>query len=257
MSEFWAVARAIARFNLKAVFTNPALIVPSILFPLVFLLAFAGGLSSVGNTPGFGFRSGYTSFQFVFVLLQAAAFSGVFTGFGVAAAFESGFGRRLMLAAPSRAGIVAGYLLASLGRFAFTAFMLTVVGLLAGMEVDGTSGQYAALILLAFGLNTASTLFGVGFALRTRTIQAAPAMQIPVFTILFLAPVFVPLELLDGWIASVASVNPLTALVQSGRGFISGVPDGSGLAFAVAAGLIAVMLVWAARSLRKAEAGGV
>jgi ABC-2 type transport system permease protein len=202
--------------------------VPSILFPLVFLLAFAGGLSSVGDTPGFDFRSGYTSFQFVFVLLQAAAFSGVFTGFGVAAAFESGFGRRLMLAAPSRAGIVAGYLLASLGRFAFTAFMLTVVGLLAGMEVDGTSGQYAALILLAFGLNTASTLFGVGFALRTRTIQAAPAMQIPVFTILFLAPVFVPLELLDGWIASVAGVNPITALVQAGRGFISGRARGIG-----------------------------
>ena len=41
--------------------------------------------------PGFDFPSGYTAFQFVFVLLQASAFGGVFTGFGIAADFENGF----------------------------------------------------------------------------------------------------------------------------------------------------------------------
>ena len=64
--------------------------------------------------PGFDFPSGYTAFQFVFVLLQASAFGGVFTGFGIAADFESGFARRLMLAAPNRLGILAGYALAAL-----------------------------------------------------------------------------------------------------------------------------------------------
>ena len=57
--------------------------------------------------PGFDFPSGYTAFQFVFVLLQSAAFGGVFTGFGIARDFESGFARRLLLAAPNRIGIVA------------------------------------------------------------------------------------------------------------------------------------------------------
>ena len=37
------------------------------------------------TSPGFDFPSGYTAFQFVFVLLQASAFGGVFTGFGIAA----------------------------------------------------------------------------------------------------------------------------------------------------------------------------
>ena len=63
---------------------NPALLLPSLIFPLFFFTAFAGGLSSVGNVPGFDFPSGYTAFQFVFVLLQAAAFGGVFTGFSIA-----------------------------------------------------------------------------------------------------------------------------------------------------------------------------
>ncbi len=62
----------------------------------------------MANTPGFDFPSGYTAFQFVFVLLQASAFGGVFTGFSIARDFESGFGRRLMLAAPNRLAILAG-----------------------------------------------------------------------------------------------------------------------------------------------------
>ena len=49
--------------------------------------------------PGFDFPSGYTAFQFVFVLLQSAAFGGVFTGFGIARDFETGFAHRYLLAA--------------------------------------------------------------------------------------------------------------------------------------------------------------
>ena len=64
--------------------------------------------------PGFDFDDGYTAFQFVFVLLQSAAFGGVFTGFGIARDFEGGFARRLLLASPSRSGIVLGYAIAAL-----------------------------------------------------------------------------------------------------------------------------------------------
>ena len=89
---------------LHNVFTNPSLLIPSLLFPLFFFTAFAGGLSRIDQVPGFDYPPGYTAFQFVFVLLQSAAFGGVFTGFGIARDFESGFARRLLLvrAAPQR-----------------------------------------------------------------------------------------------------------------------------------------------------------
>lgn len=251
-----SVARAVAGRSLRHAFTNPALLLPSLLFPLIFLVSFAGGLSAVENTPDFDFRSGYTSFQFVFVLLQSAAFGGIFAGFGVAFDFESGFMKRLFLAAPKRSGIVLGYVLSGLLRALFTIVVLTIVGLAAGMKVDGSGGEYLALVALALLLNMVATLFATGFAMRTQSLQAAPAMQLPVFLALFAAPVFVPLHLLDGWLHAVASWNPATALLEAGRGFISGVPDHSGLAFACVAGLIVIMALWASRSLRKAEAGG-
>ena len=41
---------------------------PSLIFPLFFFTAFAGGLSQVAKVPGFDFEPGYTAFQFCFVL---------------------------------------------------------------------------------------------------------------------------------------------------------------------------------------------
>ncbi|HEX2088093.1 MAG TPA: ABC transporter permease [Solirubrobacteraceae bacterium] len=255
MSALLATARWVAARNLRHAFTNPALLVPSILFPLVFLLAFAGGLSSLGDTPDFDFRSGYTSFQFVFILLQSAAFGGIFTGLGIAADFESKFARRLLLAAPGRAGILVGYVVAGSVRFAFTVTLVTVIALAAGMEVDGSAPQFAALVALCFVANAAATLYSLGYCLRVQSVAAAPAMQTPIFILLFLAPVYVPLPLLDGWIHAVASWNPLTALLEAGRGFVSGVPEDSGLAFGLAFAMGALLALWAVRGLRRAEAG--
>jgi len=79
-------------------------------------------------------------------------------------------------------------------------------------------------------------------------------MQIPVFLLLFMAPVYVPLPLLSGWIHAVASVNPTTALLQAGRGFISGNPTGVLVAFGAAIGLALVFAFWARGGLRRAEA---
>jgi hypothetical protein len=58
-------------------------------------------------------------------------------------------------------------------------------------------------------------------------------MQVPVFLTLFLAPVYVPLELLGGWVHTAAQLNPLTAVL---------------------AGLGTLCIVWALRSAERAAA---
>jgi ABC-2 type transport system permease protein len=251
-----AVARGVAWRTIHNVLTNPSLLIPSIVFPLFFFTAFAGGLSSVEEVPGFQFPSGYTAFQFVFVLLQSAAFSGVFTGFGIARDFESGFSRRLLLAAPNRSGIVLGYAAAALVRWGVTATMLTAVALLAGMEVGGGGVDLFGLYSLALLLNLGAILWASGVAMRLRTMQAGPVMQMPVFLILFFAPVFVPLSLLEGWIHALATVNPITRVLEAGRALIAGSPSEVGMAFGVSVALAAVLFLWAIRGLRRAEAAG-
>jgi ABC-2 type transport system permease protein len=254
--SFLSVAGAVAWRVLHNVVRNPALLIPSLVFPLFFFTAFAGGLSRVREIPGFDFPPGYTAFQFVFVLLQSAAFGGVFTGFGIARDFESGFARRLLLAAPHRSGIVAGYALAALVRWLMTAALLTVVAVVAGMQVGGGGVDLFGLFTLALFLNVAGLLWAAGVAMRFRTMQAGPVMQMPVFLTLFFAPVYVPLELLSGWIRVVATLNPATRLLEAGRGFVAGAPTEVGLAYLAATALVLGFGIWAVRGMRSAEAAG-
>lgn len=249
----WRVAEAIAWRSLHTYFRRPDLVVPSLVFPLIFLASFAGGLSALGKAPGFRFQAGYTAFQFVFVLLQSATFAGLFTGFTVAFDFESGFARRLMLAAGDRRGIVLGYAIVSLTRAAISLAVVTVVALLTGMRITGDGVDVLGLYGLAALLVLAGYGWAMGVALRFRSIQAGPLMQTPVFLILFLAPVYVPLGLLRGWIHAVASVNPATAFLEAGRGLISGVAQHTALAFGCAVALILLFAAWSLFGLRAAE----
>jgi ABC-2 type transport system permease protein len=236
--------------------TTPNLVIPSLAFPLFFFVAFAGGLSQLSHLPGFNFAPGYTAFQFVFVMLQSAAFGGVFTGFGIARDFEYGFARRLMLAAPHRSAIVVGYGLAAMIRWLVVAALVTTVAFAVGMQVGGNGVDVFGLYALAALVNTATVLWAAGIAMRFRTIQAGPAMQMPVFLALFFAPVYVPLALLSGWIHTIAQGNPVTYFLEAGRGFMSADPVHVALSFSLALAIAVGFSLWAFRGLRKAEAAG-
>jgi ABC-2 type transport system permease protein len=248
-----SVALALAWRQLTILRKNPSLFIPPMLFPLMSFTAFAGGLSRLRHVPGFEFRGGYTAFQFVFVLLQSAAFGGVFTGFGIARDFERGFARRLLIAAQHRSGLVLGYALAALARWSLVAVMLTLVALAAHMEIGGSGIDLFGLYALAAVFNLVGLLWACGIAMRFRSVQAGPLMQTPIFALLFLAPVYVPLGLLQGWIYAAARLNPVTYLLAAGRGFVSGDPTDVVLAFGIAAGLALVLSVWALRGLKRAE----
>ncbi len=252
----WSVAGAIAWRNLHTYVRRPDLFVPSLVFPLVFLASFAGGLSALGSVPGFHFPAGYTAFQFVFVLLQSAMFGGLFTGFSLAFDFESGFARRLMLAAEDRRGIALGYATVALTRAVITLTVVTAVALVAGLRITGDGIDVFGLYALAALLVLVGYGWAAGVAFRFRSIQAGPLMQTPVFLILFLAPVYVPLGLLKGWIHAVASVNPATAFLNAGRGLIAGVHNHTWLGYACAALLILAFGSWTITGLRSAERAG-
>jgi ABC-2 type transport system permease protein len=256
MSRFVNVARAVAWRSIHNTVVNPAIIVPSIVFPLFFLVAFAGGLSRIGDVPNFHYSPGYTAFQFVFVFLQSAAFGGVFTGFAVARDFDSGFARRLLLSAPRRSGIIAGYVVGALLRWALTGTVVTIAALVAGMHVDGDGVQLIGLLGLGVAMNLTAALWAVGLAMFLRTEQAGALIQMPVFVLLFLAPVYVPLSLLTGWIHDVAQLNPVTPVLEAGRGLLAGTPVKVAIAFVglVAAGV--VFSAFARRGLASAERAG-
>jgi ABC-2 type transport system permease protein len=254
VGAFFSVAGAVAGRQVYKYFANPAFLAPA-LFPLFFFVAFAGGLTRVGDVPGFDYSAGYIAFQYVWALLQAVAMGGAFTGFSIASDFENGFAKRLMLAASNRSGIIFGYSVASLVRVTITGTLVTVIALLTGIPMSGGFDLFG-LIGLAILVNVAATLFGAGVAMLMRTQQAGPVIRTPIFLVLFLAPVFVPLNLLRGWIETVARLNPFTTILDAARGFLAGEPTSVLPAYAIGLALIFVFALWALLGLRSAEKAG-
>ena len=148
---------------------------------------------------------------------------------------------------------MAGYWLAALVRALFTIAVITVVALLAGLTVNGGAVDIVGLYTLALLVNAAAMLFGTGVAMRLRTMQAGPLIQTPAFLILFLAPVWVPYDLLTGWVKAAASVNPITIVIEAIRGFLDGDPTEVLPAFLVSLLLVSVTVLWARGGLRSAE----
>jgi ABC-2 type transport system permease protein len=254
--RFVFVARAVAWRSVHNTLVSPAILLPSLIFPLFFLAAFAGGLSRIADVPNFHYAPGYTAFQYSFVFLQSAAFGGVFTGFAVARDFDSGFARRLLLTAPRRSGIIAGYALGALVRWLITATVITIAAFVAGMNVVGNGGELVGVVGLGMIMNLVAALWACGVAMFLRTEQAGSLIQMPVFIVLFLAPVYVPINLLTGWIHDVARLNPATAALEAVRSLIAGSPAKVALAFGLLAASSAIFALWARRGLASAERAG-
>jgi ABC-2 type transport system permease protein len=189
----------------------------------------------------------------VIVLMQGAVFAGVLVGVSLADDFESGLAKRLMLAVPQRPAIILGYVLMAWIRTLVIAAILFVAGFIGGMTVRASAVQLVGLLVLMLLFSTAAALYAAGIAFRTQSVQASPLMQLPMLVLMLLMPVYAPRHLMNGWIHSVANVNPFTPIVESGRGLLEAQPVSVWQAFAIVGGALALMVVWAMTGLRKAE----
>ena len=104
----------------------------------------------------------------------------------------------------------------ALVRWFVTVALLTAVALAVGMQVGGSGVDLFGLYALGVIVNVAALLWAAGVAMRLRTMQAGPIMQMPVFLVLFFAPVYVPLSLLQGWIHARRGRQPADARARGG-----------------------------------------
>ena len=102
-------------------------------------------------------------------------------------------------------------------RYAFIGALIWALALVTGMRVLGSFIDIGALLLLGALVNVACTLWVAGLAFHFKSVSIGSFMQTPVFVLLFLAPVYVPIGLLE-------------RLAQAGRDGQSGDGDRRGRA---------------------------
>lgn len=248
----FGIALGMARRGTKAWITSPAFVAITLFFPLIFLAALAGGLGPLYRVPGFDYPSGYSTFVFGFVVLQAAAFGGIFTGYSVARDFDLGVASRLLLGAGRRWELILGYVLVAVIRSLVAAAIVTAVALAAGVRATVSPAGIAAILALIVCLAAISTLWACGVALRARSMRAGPLMHTPILLVMFLSPVYVPAALLNGWLASIAGANPFSNVVESSRSVLGGGNPDLLITFGWLFAATVLLGIWALLGLRRA-----
>jgi ABC-2 type transport system permease protein len=130
---------------------------------------------------------------------------------------------------------------------------LLVVGLIAGVRFPGVDGLVVIALIVA-GYATVAACWGMIVALRFKTQQAAPLMQVGTFLATLLTTAYAPTALMTGWLGTIADINPVTHLLEGVRqGFIGNTSWATTWhAFAAVIGLVLVLGAFALRSLRRA-----
>ena len=210
-----SVSLGLAGRNLLLVRRVPSVFIPSLVMPLFILIATAGAFHGIGALPQFAGES-YLAFTIPMAIVMGAGFAGINSGMTLARDLEGGFFDRLQSSPAPRVALVLGPMLAAQARSVLTTVVVFLAGMVGGVMLPGAA---SALVIFAFALMfaAATSFWAIGVALRARTVQAAPIMQLVVFLSVFLSVAYVPLSALTGWLGAIARYNPVTYILDAAR----------------------------------------
>jgi ABC-type multidrug transport system permease subunit len=184
--------------------------------PLIFLLGTSGQFGKLVGLPGFPTDS-YLSWIVPLCCLQGAGFAGAAAGANLARDIEQGWFDRLLVAPVARPLLILGPVLGAVTRALAPVTLVLVVGLAIGAELTGGLWGIVALYVASVGFCTVAAMWGIAMAVHFRTQQAGPLMQMGVFLGVFLSTAYTPQPLLEGWLATVARINPVSHVLELAR----------------------------------------
>jgi len=247
-----AVAAMLAKRSLLRIVRIPAAIIPTIAMPVFLLISFSGAFTSITAIPGFPTDDIY-SWVAPYAVIQGAAFAGVGASQAVAADLENGFYDRLLMSPSGRVGLVLGPTVAAFIRVFLPFVVVLGVAAVLGLELTEGVAGLAMLWVAAEGVAVVATLYGLAMVYKFRTQRSGSLIEVGIFVAMFLSVGQVPLDIMVGWLHTVARLNPMTyVLTMARQGFVAEITWGEtwpGLFF-VALGL-AVFGFLAVRGIRR------
>jgi ABC-type multidrug transport system permease subunit len=246
MEATWALIRRAANEILRV----PGAAIPGVLAPTIFFLGLTSVFGALDNLAGF--PAPFKDWMIPVSLLQGAGFTGAATGVNLARDIEQGWFDRLLVSPAPRPVILAGLVLSAALRSLIPATFLLVVGFAIGVQWPGLDGLLIALFVV-MGMGTVAACWGTTLALKYRSQSAAPLMQAGMLLLVLTTTAYAPLDLLTGWLHTVARYNPVTQILEAARqGFIGGVSwSDTWPGLLCLAGLLALLSALALRGMRR------
>ena len=238
----------IAHRSVVRTLRQPANTVFPLLFPTALLAVTSAGLNAATRLPGFPTDS-FLAFFLAFAFIQGALFATMNAGTDLARDIQTGFLNRLALTPMRGTALVAG----QLGGIALMGLVQAVfylcVGLIAGVRLESGIAGGVVLLVLATLIAIAFGALGAFFALRTGSGESVQGLFPLLFVLLFLSSMNLPRNLIEtDWFRTVATLNPVSYLIEGVRSLIITGWDGQALALAFGFALVIAVLPVSAAS---------
>ena len=210
----------LSRRSVVRTLRQPANIVSALLFPMFLLAVNSGGLKAETHLPGFP-TSSFVAFALAVPFIQGALFATMNAGTDLARDIQTGFLNRLSLTPMRGIAVLAGQLGGVMALGLLQAAVYLTVGLIIGVRL--ASGPAGVLVLFAFMVlvTLAFGAFGAFAALRTGSGEAVQSLFPVFFVFLFISSMNIPRNLIDAtWFRDLATVNPVSYLLEAVRSLI-------------------------------------
>jgi ABC-2 type transport system permease protein len=230
--------------SLTTIMRTPEALLPPVAISIFFLVIYQ---STLGKASSFipGIEGSYLGF-----ILPLSIVSGSLSGSGIAAQnlvrdIERGYFDKLLLTPVRRAALLLAPIMAGAVILGIQSAIVVAVGLLLGLKP--ATGFLGLLVVIGLGI-----LLGIGFAgftvsaaLGSGSAAATQGASFLFFPLTFLAPTFVPLSLLSGWLAVAAKLNPITYVMEAMRSLLNTGWDARGIGISILACLILAVATYA------------
>jgi ABC-2 type transport system permease protein len=240
VGQVWQLVRR----SLVTIARAPEALLPPVFISLFFLVIYQSTLGKAASLiPGIGG-------SYLGSILPLSIVTSALSGAGIAAQnlvrdLERGYFDKLLLTPVRRPALLLAPILAGSVILGLQAAIVVGVALLMGLEPATGALGLLAVIGIAVLLGTGFAGFTVSAALGSGSAAATQGASFLFFPLTFLAPTFVPLELLSGWLAVAAKLNPITYVLEAMRALLNEGWDWTAIGQGVLACLILAVLTYA------------
>ena len=241
----------LARRSVIRTVRQPAAVFFPLVFPVLLLAVNSGGLQAETGLPGFPTNS-FLAFALAVPFIQGGLFATGNAGIDVAKDIQTGFLNRLALTPMRGVALLLGELGGVMGLALVQALFYLSIGLIFGVRLEsGIAGGFV-MIALAAVIALGFAAFGAFAALRTGSTEAVNGIFPVFFVFLFISSINIPRDLMaTDWFRWLATVNPVSYLIEGMRSLIITGWNGEalGLAFGIGIAIVLVGFGLAVRAL--------
>lgn len=225
VGAFLTDVRAVFLREILTVVRDPAMLIFSLLQPLVFLGLFAPLLTgAIGGFGGAGMGSTADTLQWFVpgIIVMIALFGTGMSGSNLLYEMMTGSYERVLATPLSRSAVLTGRSLKEFAPLVVQGLLIVLLCVPFGFTLYPLHLLAGLALLGLFGIGIGALSISLALASKNREWLFWSVQQSLMFPLLILSGMMLPLEAGPGWMQTAAKFNPLTYIVEAERALLAG-----------------------------------